>query len=408
MALSEQELQELEFLKAEVAKISNPNRVTTREEAQRRAEEMDAGGLEAGPWYMEMAKELLNPVDMAAGSFKAVGRGAQAAGNAIKGAVKNTAGRALGSATERQGVIDLVNEGADLAPTAKGMIQETMQGITEKGIKPKDAALRELIQGKTGQINPDLVKETFPNYASKLAERRAPTTSIGSLGETIQTPGSSGPVEVPLQRLLRLKRASDSAAGYSKSAAPFQEAAASKNAAARQVADAARDQIYEQAPGSKEMLSSLGRDIKTKRYLGKKAESDPVGLLKSKPGTTKDSVLASADTTAGTDLRGYGDMIESAADLQMNPKNYLSFFGALPEARKAVTRGVIKAGSVVDPLAQYLGGTKAASTSANALGFGAAKYATDAMDDPAVKSGGWSAQDEEELQQLKSMLKDAR
>lgn len=358
-------------IQAEVAKRQNPSRVTTREGALANAEAVDAP-TEAGPWYMDLAKDVLNPVDAAAGiatgGMKAAGQGLRALG---RGAVEGT----LGGAAERQGVIDLVNSGKDLAPTAKGLIKETMQGITEKGIQPKDAALRELLQGKTGQINPDLVAETFPNYASKLASRRAPDTVKGPLGETINVAGQSGPVEVPLQRLLRLKRASDSAAGYSKAAAPFQEAAASKNAAARQVADAARDQIYQQAPGSQEILADMGKDIKLRKFLGKKSESDPVGLLKSKAGTTKDSVLAAADDVAGTKLRDYGDKIESAVDLQMRPKNLVNPLGVAPELRKMATRGLIKGGAVAHDAAQGVGNSLGAVGAPEALGYAGAREA---------------------------------
>lgn len=358
-------------IQTEMAKRQNPARVTTREQALANAEGVD-GSLESGPWYMDLAKDVLNPVDAAAGvatgGMKAAGQGLRALG---RGAVEGT----LGGAAERQGVIDLVHSGKDLAPTAKSMIKETMQGITENSIQPKDVALRELLQGKTGQINPDIIAETFPNYASKLASRRAPDTIIGPFGESIQTAGTAGPVEVPLQRLLRLKRASDSAAGYSKAAAPFQVAAASKNAAARQVADAARDQIYQQAPGSKDILADMGKDIKLRKFLGKKAESDPVGLLKSKAGTTKDSVLAAADDVAGTNLRGYGDKIESAVDLQMRPKNLVNPLGVAPELRKMATRGMIKTGAVAHDAAKGVGTALGAVKAPEALGYAGAREA---------------------------------
>lgn len=356
-------------IQAEVAKRQGSGRVTTREQALANAEAVDAP-TEAGPWYMDVAKDVLNPVDAAAGiasgGMRAAGQGVRALG---RGALDAT----LGKAAEKQGVIDLVNEGSGLAPKAKELIGQTMQGISEKGIAPKDTALRELLQGKTGQINPDVVAQTFPNYAAKLAERRAESTVAGPLGEAVQTAGTSGPVEVPLERLLRLKRAADSAAGYSKTAAPFQEAAASRNVAARSVADAARNQIYENAPGSEQILADMGKDIKLKKFLAKRSESDPVGLLKAKPGTTKDSVLAAADQAAGTNLRGYGDQIESAVDLQMNPKNLVNPLGVMPEMRKMATRAAIKGGDVANSAANAVGGSLGAAKIPEMVGYAGAR-----------------------------------
>lgn len=367
--------------------IPELDRVRTRDQAERNTGEVD-DNLESGPAHMQLAMDVLNPIDasvgIATGGMKAAGQGLRALG---KGAVEGM----LGGAAERQNVIDLVNSGKDLAPTAKGMIKDTMQGITEKGIKPKDAALRELLQGKTGQINPDLVRDTFPNYAKRLmnkreqipvevpnvmtrgAQQEIPLEGLGST--TVMQAAPQGAVDVSGTQLLRLKRAADKAAGYSKSAAPFQEAAASRNASARQLADVARDQIYQQAPGSQEILSDMGRDIKLRKFLGKKSESDPVGLLKSKAGTTKDSVLASADNVAGTNLRGYGDKIESAVDLQMRPKNLVNPLGVAPELRKMATRGLIKGGAVAHDAAEGVGKALGAARAPEALGYAGAREA---------------------------------
>lgn len=462
-------------IQSELAKRKNPARVTTREQALANAEGAD-GSLESGPWYMDLAKDVLNPVDAAAGvasgGMRAAGQGVRALG---RGAVEG----ALGGASERQGVIDLVNSGKDLAPAAKGMIKETMQGITEKGIKPKDAALRELLTGVKGEVHPDMVAKVFPNYAKKLAEKQAiidheivrspiaeghyitdtapggqsafdlaskevtqgaPIAADRSVAEgaeqmglpfkgknysdtvphdTLQ-PTLSGlkeadsvkvnpipsnaqdvdrvlgyqealPIDnvvineirggrVPLSgnQLLRLKRGADKAAGYSKSAAPFQEAAASRNADAKRLGDIARTQIYDQAPGSEQLLGDMAKDIKLRKFLGKKSESDPVGLLKSKAGTTKDSMLAAADDVAGTNLRSYGDKIESAVDLQMRPKNLVNPLGVAPELRKMATRGLIKGGAVAQDAAGGLGKLLGAAKAPEALGYAGAREMTEA------------------------------
>jgi hypothetical protein len=119
MALSPEEEQELELLKSEVAKIANPKRVTTREEALANAEAVDSE-LEAGPWYMEFAKDMLNPFDAAAGL---VTGGSRAAGNAVRGAAKGTAGRALEAASTRQHAINMVKNPARLEGYTRGLLR---------------------------------------------------------------------------------------------------------------------------------------------------------------------------------------------------------------------------------------------------------------------------------------------
>lgn len=359
-------------IQSELAKRQNPSRVTTREQALANAEGAD-GSLESGPWYMDLAKDVLNPVDAAAGF--ATG-GMKAAGQGVRSLAKGVVGGTVGKAAEQQGVINLVNDGAGLAPKAKELISQAAQSISEKGIRPKEDALRALLQGKSGQVNPDAVAKVFPQYAAKLAERRAPQTILGPLGEEVSTAGTSGSVDVPLERILRLKRGADKAAGYSKSQAMFNEAAASKNAEARAVGDIARNQIYQNAPGSEQVLGDMGKDIRLKNFLTKKADSDPVGLLKSKAGTTKDSILAAADEAAGSNLRGYGDKIENAVDLQMNPKHLVNPLGVMPEVRKMATRAAIKTGSGINSAAEGVGSVLGAVNAPEALGFAGARELT--------------------------------
>lgn len=372
-------------IQAELARRKDPNRITTEEQARSRAESVDEGGLEAGPWYMDIAKDVLNPVDSLAGLLTG---GARAAGQGVRSLGKKALEKTLGGAAEQQAVIDLVNKGSGLAPRAASLIEDAAKGISERGIAPKEAKLRGLLQGTSGEINPDVVANVFPNYAKKLAEKRGtvqvpvPISLDRELQQNIPLEGlgtkmveknvPQGRVPVSGEQLLRIKRGADKAAGFSKAQAPFSETAASKNANARLVGDLARDQIYESAPGSEEVLSQMGRDIKLKDFLRKKGASNPVGLLKSTPGTTKDSLLAAADEVAGSSLRPYGNKIERAVELQMNPSNLVRPLKALSETYKIGTRGAIKAGSVAHGGLQTAGNVLGKSVAPEALGYGGA------------------------------------
>lgn len=356
-------------------------KVASPEEAAQRAADADQGGLEAGPWYMETAKDVLNPVDMAgsmgAGGLKAAGQVARGAAGAVGDASRSALGNTLGRAAEKQNMINLVQGGSELAPYAKGLVDQAITGINEKSIAPKDAALRQLLQGTKGEVNSDLVSPVFPNYAKRLAQRAKPEASsyIGPMGEERIFTSVPGKTDLTGEQLLRLKRGADKAAGYSKAQAPFSEAAASKNADARALADVARNQIYDAAPGSEDLLGEMQRDIRLRQFLQKKSATDPIGLIKGKLGTTKDSQLARVDEIAGTNLRGTGDKINEAVNLQLDPKRLLTI-GAPSEAGRMVTRGAIKAGDVANT------GAEAAGNALGAVGNAVAKT-------PAPEVAGW-------------------
>lgn len=355
-------------IQAEMAKRQNPNTVSDRAGALKKAMEVDAP-LEAGPWYMDLAKDVLNPVDAAAGL--ATG-GMKAAGQGIRSLAKGAAEQTLGRAADKQAMIDMVNKGSTLAPYAKGIVDDAATKLSTK-IGEKDAALKALLQGSKGEINPDLVANVFPNYAKKLGEKasRVEGKIISPLGEEITT-STPGRAELSGQQLLRLKRGADKAAGYSSSAAPFSEAAASRNAQARQLADVARGQIY-QTHGAEDALGSMGKDIRLKQFLTKGANRDPISLLKSKPGTMKDAALATADEAVGSNLRGAGDKIQSAIDLQMNPKNLVHPLGMMPEVRKIATRAAIKTGDALNTGAEVAGSALGAAKVPELAGYAGAR-----------------------------------
>ncbi len=326
---------------AEIARRQSMPKITTEEQARTRGEQSENGGLEGGPWYMEAAKDVLDPVGGAVGG--ATG-GIGAAGRGVRGAVSGAVENTLGKAAEKQAMIDMVNKGSELAPYAKNLINQATQSISQNAISPKDAALRQLLQGTKGEVNPDLVANVFPNYAKKLAE-------------SASAQGADAPARAELsgEQLLRLKRGADKAAQYSSAQAPFSENAATSNANAKQLADVVRGQIYNNAPGSEEALASMAKDIKLKNFLQKKSNTDPVGLLKTSPGTTKDSLLAAADEAAGTNLRGEGQKIKSAVDLQMNPGNLIKPLEAPTEVKRMAMRGAIKAGDIANSAAGSVG-----------------------------------------------------
>lgn len=401
MALTPEELRELEELKGEAAKLQNPSLITTREEALARAEAEDRGGLEAGPWYMEFAKELLNPVDMLAAPAK----GIKAAGNLGREGLEQTAGRAAKAAAERQAAIDLVKNPAQLEPYARGLVEDAASKMSGR-IGTKEDALRQLLRGTTGEINPDMVSEVMPNLGAKMASRRAPQDVIGPLGETItQLPGEAGRVPVTGEQLLRIKRVADKSAKFGQTDV-MNPNAAPRIAGAKRVGDIARQQIYDIAPGSQEILGEMGRDIKLKSFLTKRAAKNPVSTLQAKPGTMKESVLAQIDEATGTRLKQAGDRLEQGVADLIHPAEFLRPLQAPAELAKVGRRAAIKSGELLGRSASATSKLPGVNAAQDLSSFAATKGIMDPLTNQAAAPhpSQWTQDDEYELQQLKQLL----
>lgn len=398
MALTPEELQELEALKFEVAKIQNPNLITTREQALARAEEADQGGLEAGPWYMEFAKEMLNPVDMAAGAIPAMRK---AAGNLGREAIEQTAGRAVGAAGERQAAIDLVKNPAGLEAYSRGLLEDAASKMGGR-IQTKEDALRNLIKGVKGEINPDAVSEVMPKLGAKMAARRAPQEVIGPFGETVKVAGESGPVSVKGRQLLRIKRVADKAAKFGKTDV-MNPNAAPRIEGAKRVGDIARRQLYEQAPGSEEILGQMGKDIRLKNYLTGRAAKNPVSALQAKPGTLKESVLAQIDEATGSSLRKSGDRLEQGVADLIKPREFLRPLQAPAELAKVGRRAAIKGGELIGRGAEALSRVPGATAAQDLASFATARGLVNPLATSTPAQPQWTQDDENELAELKRM-----
>lgn len=366
----------IQAIQSEMARRQDPNRITTREQAVARAEEMDAGGLEAGPWYMDMAKDVLNPVDAVAGI--ATG-GARAAGEGVEQLAK-VGTRPIAIAGERQAAIDMVKAPAKLESYTRDLLDDAAGKMSTR-IDSKEDALRTLIKGRQGNINPDVVSEVMPHYGAKLAQRRGTETVRGSMGEPIEQVAQQGQVQVPLESLLRVKRVGDKLKKYSPTDAMNPNAAPRMQNASR-ASDVARQQIYDNAPGSEDILAEMGKDIKLKNFLTKRAQKNPVSTVQSKPATLKDSVLAQVDDAAGTNLRGAGQRLEQAKGDLIEPANFLRPLQAPAEIAKTVKRGVLEVGAVGDDILKQGASLPGAKTGAKALGWGTALEAGDDLSVP--------------------------
>jgi hypothetical protein len=317
------------------------DKIRTAEQAQDVREQVDLP-LEAGPAHMEIAKDVLWPVDALASIGGPVAKGMRSAGNVARGA-SNVALKPFEIAAERQAAIDLVKDPAKLEPHARALVEGAAEKMSGR-IGEQEKTLQELIKGRQGQINPDRVSEIMPQYGAKLAERRGAEIVPGSMGEEVVSQAQNGPVDVDLNSLLRIKRVGDKMKNYGFTDAMNPNTVAKAKDASR-VSDIARQQIYQNAPGSEEVLGQMGKDIRLKNYLTGKGGKNPISAMQAAPGTLKSSVLAQIDQAAGTNLAQEGDKIRTASKSLIDPSNLVRPLKMPSELWKIGGRATTRLGS---------------------------------------------------------------
>lgn len=367
---------DLGFEEVGFEEIQDPNRVTTREQALERA--MQVENQNRGFGVEDVVADLVNPIEWLATGGKVIKAGAAGARELM-----SLGERGLANAAKQAAMNEAVKKGTSTA-LLEGALESGAQKAAQK-INASEAGLRELIKGKTGQINPDVVSEIMPTLGRKMAEKR-PSTLVSSPGvmtreaqqaipleglppQVSEVIAQQGQVPVKAEKLLRIKRAADKQAKFSKSDIMNPQAAPRIEKAAR-VGDVARRQLYDIAPGSEEVLSQMGTDIKLKNFLQGRAMKNPQSALSGKPGTLKYERLKAADRALGTDLSKTAERLGVARDLadtsitepvefavKNAKKAAYSAAGAGNKALGAVSRSVVPelaAGGLTKEMAQAL------------------------------------------------------
>lgn len=227
--------------------------------------------------------------------------------------------------------VSLIKQGG-ASDLAKQEIDSALQAIDEKQLAPRDAKLRELIQGQQFNVNPDMVEGTFPNLAKTMQSK-------------LVGPGETRRALSP-ERALRLKRAADAAANYGQSKA-FDPSAVAKGEEAKSLADILRSQIN-RVPGAQDINAEMADIMAKKNALARGARNAPISSIRAQPGTDKDSLVKAVDKLAGSDLEGLDSRIGNAKDLLLHPGNFAKPLEALNELKRVGIRGGAEASRVLD------------------------------------------------------------
>lgn len=252
--------------------------------------------------------------------------------------------------------IRLVKSGG-ASDVVKQEIDSALKSIDENQLAPRDQKLRELVQGKKFEINPDRVEPTFPRLAGSM-RKNISTQQVPTPNDLI--PGSqavpiSPRVSIDGERALRLKRAADSAAGYG-SSKPFDPVATAKGEEAKSLADLLRSQIN-QVPGAQQVNSEMAEIMAKTAALKNSARGAPISAIRAQPGTDKDSLVKTIDKLAGSNLEGLDSRIGTAKDLLLHPSNFVKPLEAMNELRKTGVRSATELSRALEKATQ---GTKEA------------------------------------------------
>lgn len=260
-------------------------------------------------------------------------RAINAAQGGALGGVAGAASKGLQNLSRRQQMINQVKDSANLPEFVKKEIDAAKNTLRQKEIVPKEITLQELIKGKSGKVNPEIIRKGgFENLASSMEKGVAP-------GERS---------EMSLKNLIKARRAFDKGAKYSPQTV-LDTASQAKVADKKIAADVLRNAIREASPEAAETISSMAPALKLEKALSKASNKDPLAFVKSKPGTMKNSLLDKIDQTTGSNLEGLGGEISTATSNLLDPSKIMSL-RAPEEVKKLLYRAAIKGGDVASQI----------------------------------------------------------
>lgn len=279
--------------------------------------------------------------------------GNAALGGAVGGAL-GAGGKLVSNLTRRGEMIRRIKDSSKLSSSVKGEIDDALQAINQKQIDPRMSKLKEYLQGKSVEINPEMIKEQFPNLAKKMiAKSGAPETS-----SLMNARAANPKIDISAPRALKLKQALDKLSNYKPAGGAFDPTSVARSEGAKRSADILRGKLSDLGPEVGAINEEVAPMIKAVSSLRRSSNRAPITSITSKPGTDKASLIDLIDELAGSSLEKTATGIKEAQNTLLNPVSLSKPLGALNEFRKLGFRGLIKGGELVDAATPE--GTKAA------------------------------------------------
>lgn len=305
----QQVLAEIEALIAE--KEGKKPRVTTQEQALANAMAVETDTPVEEPWFSPLDVIPLPKINLVKNAAKS--------GSAIA----RTMAQMLENPAERSRFITRIKN-AEAVPYLRNLLNQGATQLTGK-IDVADSALNKALTDVSGEVNPDIVKSIFPNYAKVLESKKPkqlveiPQSITKQMQNEIPLEGflpqySAVPVpqaRVPLtgKQMLRLKRGADKVAKYSKSDF-LNPLAKVKNQEAQNVANIMRGKLHSD-PATSAALSAMEDSIKKRSMLDRMMDF-PTRRMPKKSGNEAYEALRQVDQDIGTNLAETGVNLSEA------------------------------------------------------------------------------------------------
>lgn len=264
-------------------------------------------------------------------------RAGNAAIGAVTGAGLAAAGAGVSRLAEKHRMIDRVKDSSGLSKSVKADIDSALDGVTQKEIAPRADKLKELLQGKQVEINPDRLKGISPGLEG-LASR---------MGKNLNEEGRR---EMSATRAQRLKQLLDGRARYGASK-PFDNTAVAKGESAQKAADIVRRKLSDLDPGVGQLNDEMSSAIRLRDTLRTKSASAPISSIRGEPGTDKGSLVDAIDKMSGSKLEKLSNDIEGARHNLFKPEHLAHPLLIPGEMRKAAVRTAGRGARMAEPAA---------------------------------------------------------
>lgn len=259
--------------------------------------------------------------------------------NAVMGAAIGAPVAAVGAGVSRLAdkhrMINRVKDSAGLSKSVKSEIDSALQGVSDKQIAPRADKLKQLLQGKQVEINPDRLQGISPGLDG-LAKRMSSKVN------------DQGRREMSAPRAQRLKQLLDGRARYGASK-PFDNTAVAKGESAQKGADIVRRKLSELDPQVGQLNDEMSEAIRMRETLRSKAASAPISSIRGEAGTDKGSLIDAVDKMGGSKLERLSGDIDWAKDHLMKPQNLVKPLEMPNEVRKGVMRGAGRGARMAEP-----------------------------------------------------------
>lgn len=246
----------------------------------------------------------------------------------LTGGALSSVGAAAAPLARKHRMIDQVKHPASLAKHVKGEIDTALSGVGQNYIKPRANELKELLQNKSVELNPDRIKGVSPGI-DRLASMLDKRTN------------AEGRAQMSAPRAQRLKRALDAHADYAASK-PHSDVSHATSETAAAGANIVRRNLEKLHPKVETLNSEMRQAMNLRDALKKQSQSTPIAAVR---GTNldKEGLLDAIDDMGGSNLSGLGSDIDAAKNLLFKPANLAKPMEAANEFRKLGVRGAGRA-----------------------------------------------------------------